>query len=133
LPVHLLTESQEERRFLSTPKRNKREPEMILTRRLFEMDAKMKKNYQRVRQRLGLNCGGDSLGTLNSIRNSLTAGRLSKTQRAVRFMTQEPEPERWVPPMLMGELSSKPRGRKAEMRVDDRRMECFLSGYKFDQ
>lgn len=38
-----------ERKFLSTPKHKKKEEKVILEKRLFDVDTKMRRNYQRVK------------------------------------------------------------------------------------
>ena len=38
-----------ERKFLSTPKHQKKEEKVILEKRLFDVDIKMRRNYQRVK------------------------------------------------------------------------------------
>ena len=59
----------------------------MLPRKLFEVDNKMRRNYDRIKQRLVMNNGDESFRALKSIRSSLTVGRLSKTQRAMRLRT----------------------------------------------
>lgn len=101
---------------------------------MFEVDSKMRKNYERVKERIFFNTPETSFRATNSVRNSMACHpRMTKTQRAFRYNTEcldEPGEVTKVPQMLLGELGF----RRSETKdlssligkgEKDRRWECF--------
>lgn len=80
-----------------------------MQKKMFEVNTKMKNNYERVKQRIFFNTPETTFRATNSVRRSLAYyPTMAKTQRAFRYNTEcsdGPGDEAKVPRMLMGELA----------------------------
>lgn len=80
-----------------------------MPKKMFEVDSKMRKNYERVKERIFFNTPEASFRATNSVRNSMGCyPRVTKTQRAFRYNTECPDEHTEVakvPQMLLGDLA----------------------------